>query len=75
VSILVPLARRILRTKKKKGQTISCDVIGFDPILRRGMSINAIGRYDTDLGNFIILGRRIRGDQTGCEVNLTCKEI
>jgi hypothetical protein len=75
VNILVPLARRVLRTRKRKGQTISCDVVGFDPVLRRGMTINALGRLGASVGNFIILGRQVKGDHTGCETSLSCREV
>lgn len=75
VSIMIPLARRVLKTRKRKGQTITCDVVGFDPILRRGMTINAIGRLAASLGNFIILGRQVKGDHTGCETSLSCREV
>lgn len=75
VSIMVPLARRVLKTRKQKAETINCDVVGFDPILRRGMTIEAIGRRDVSLGNFIILGRQVKGDRTGCETSLSCKRV
>lgn len=75
VNILVPLARRILRARKKKAQTINCDAIGFDPILRPGMVISVTVRQAEALGNFIVLGRQLKGDKGGCVASLSCKEI
>lgn len=73
-SIAIPLAMRTIKKLKTKQQTISVTRIGYSSSYRRGYSFRMFHREEA-IGNFIALGRTVRGDQSGVFTELECKQI
>lgn len=71
----IPLAERYLRYLQTKGRTCTFSHINYDPSLRKGMTIQVKDRTDTAVGNFLILGTRLRVSIGGLFVDINAKEI
>ena len=67
-------ARRLLKARKLKPQTISTNVIAYRPGFGKGMSVAIDDRGET-VGNFLIVGRSLQFQRIGLTMNLTGKEF
>lgn len=71
----IPLAERYLRYLQTKGRTCTFSNIGYDPALRKGMTVQVKDRAAASMGNFLILGTRLRVSSGGLFIDINAKEI
>lgn len=74
LSTAVSLGERILLNQNSFSETVNLESIGIDPTLQKGTPVNARGRGDADLGNYIIEGRTMRGGRDGYFTTLQGKQ-
>lgn len=63
LNTLIPLARRILEQRQNRNASLTDTLAVFDLSVEKGSYINARGRNDEDLGNFVIEGRTMTGNR------------
>lgn len=71
----IPLAERYVRYLQNKGRTCTFSNVGYDPALRKGMTVQVKDRADASMGNYLILGTRLRVSSGGLFVDINAKEI
>jgi hypothetical protein len=73
LTMAVTLGKKILRNLKHASERVNLNLIGIDTTLVRGMAINAKGRADEDLGNYIIDGRAMQGSPQGYSMTIEAR--
>jgi hypothetical protein len=71
----IPLARRVLKKRKTRAARLQMEITGRDNTLTKGTPIHAGGRDGASLGNFLIEGRSMRGNNKERSMTITGRQI
>lgn len=71
----IPLGERYLRYLQTKGRTCTFSNIGYDPALRKGMTVQVKDRAAASMGNFLLLAAPLRVSSGGLFLDISAKEI
>lgn len=75
IDIAMPLARRMLKRFRSKTRDLSITIPGYDPLLVKGFTVDAVERSGNSLGRFLIIGRTISGDQVSYQTEVTALQV